>query len=133
MHLYSDLDDSGLELADDIDVAEATSLISIRASTPAPKTTTTVGMKRPTVGMKRPRTHPLPSSGNKCPRKQSGSAADCAQCRILMAQNNELRQSNALLTEQLNQCRIEAANAIDQSEAPRPGKVPKQIAETHQV
>ena len=126
MHLYSDLDDSGLELADDIDVAEATSLISIRASTPAPKTTTTVGMKRP-------RTHPLPSSGNKCPRKQSGSAADCAQCRILMAQNNELRQSNALLTEQLNQCQIEAANAIDQSEAPRPGKVPKQIAETHQV
>lgn len=112
-----------MDLTDiDVDVAEATNLVTVR---PTPRT--------PTVGMKRPRAKLLPitSTPNKCPRKQGG--LDCVKCLHLLAENRELRQLNALLTEQLNECRVEATNAIQQSEAPRPGKVPKAIAEKHQV
>lgn len=95
----SDLDDSGIDLTTDIDVEEVR---------PMPHT-----FDRPTVGMKRPRTKPLHSStSNKCPRGQS--EPDCARCQHLLAENKELKQSNALLTEQLNLCRLEGANAIQQ-------------------
>ena len=126
--IYSGLNDSGLDLANDmandIDVAEAANLISAvrpRIVTPS----------RPTVGMKRPRSHASTPTANKCPRKQRDP--DCSQCRHLLAENSELREANALLTEQLTQCRLESGNVIQQSEAPRPGKVPKAIAKKHQV
>ena len=116
-----------MDLADGIDVAEATTLTWIRET--LVRTT-----EIPHAGMKRPRQHLLPSlRANKCPRKQYRLAANCAQCRHLLEEISELKQSNALFTEQLQLCRLEAANAIQYSEAPRPGEVPKADAEKHQV
>ena len=122
MHL-SVLNDSGLDLADDIDVAEATTLISVQRRTGTPS--------HPAVGMKRPRSRPTIPTANKCPRRQP--ELDCSQCRHLLAENRELKESNALLTEQLTQCRLESTNTIQQTEVPRPGKVPKAIAEKFYV
>jgi len=119
---FSDLDDSGVDLTSDIDVEEAATYVR-----PMPHI-----FDRPTVGMKRPKTKPLHSStSNKCPRLQS--EPDCARCHHLLAEKKEFKQSNALLTEQLNLCRLEGANGIQQGEAPRPGKVSRAIAENHQV
>ena len=122
MHL-SVLNDSGLDLADDIDVAEATTLISFRPRTGTPS--------HPAVGMKRPRSRPTIPTANKCPRRKP--ELDCSQCHHLLAENRELKEANALLTEQLTLYRMESTNTIKQSEAPRPGKVPKAIAEKYHV
>ncbi|CAH3108045.1 unnamed protein product, partial [Pocillopora meandrina] len=103
------LNDSGLDLADDIDVAEATTLISVQQRSGTPS--------HPAVGMKRPRSRPTIPTANKYPRRQP----------------EELKEANALLTEQLTQYRMESTNTIQQSEAPRPGKVPKAIAEKYHV
>ncbi|XP_028517125.1 uncharacterized protein LOC110246517 [Exaiptasia diaphana] len=60
----------------------------------------------------------------KFPRKQH-----CTRCDSLLAEMNELKAANTLLTNQLNQYRSGTTDA----EAPRPGKVPKAIAEQHQM
>ena len=78
--------------------------------------------------MKRPRANL--TTANKCPRRQGGP--ECSKCLHLLAKNKELRDANALLTEQLAQSR-EAAADIQLSEAPRPGKVPRAIAEHNKV
>ena len=124
IHIFIDLDDSGVDLSMDIDVQEATSHIRI---TPG-----TFTSDRPTVGMKRPRAH-LHSRANKCPRRQTQSDPDCSRCEHLLAEIEELKESNTLLTEHLNQCRLQVANAINQSEAPKPGKVSQALAENHRV
>ena len=124
VHIYKDLDDSGVDLTMDIDIQEATGHIR---TTPG-----TFTSDRPTVGIKRPRTH-LGSRANKCPRRQTQSDPDCSRCDHLLAEIEELKESNALLTEHLNQCRLQAANAINQSEAPKPGKVSQALVESHQV
>lgn len=111
-------------LTSDIDIQDATSHIRT-----IPGTCTS---DRPTVGIKRPRTH-FGSRANKCPRRQTESDPDCPRCEHLLAEIEELKESNALLTEHLNQCRMQAANAINQSGAPKPGKVSKALAENHQV
>ena len=116
---YLGLNDSGFSsAAEDIDITEASSFL-----------TTDSAPVRPSVGMKRPRPN-LSSTANKCPRKQSGP--ECSQCLHLLAENQELRAANALLTEQLAQAREVAAD-IEQSPVPRPGKVPRAIAEHHKV
>ena len=96
---------------EDIDVLEASNIIK----TP----------ERPTAGKKRPRANPLAvaTTAKKCPRKQVAQP-ECAQCLHLLAENKELREANALLTEQLN---------AQPSEAPRPGKISKEVAERYQV
>ena len=116
VHIYIDLDDSGVDLTMDIDIQEATGHIR---TTPG-----TFTSDRPTVGIKRP---------NKCPMRQTQSDPDCSRCEHLLAEIEELKESNALLTEYLNQCRLQAANAIIQSEAPKPGKASQALAENHQV
>ena len=101
---------------EDIDVLEASSIIK----TP----------ERPTTGKKRPRAN-LPAVGTtakKCPRRQVVEP-ECAQCRHLLAEYKELRETNALLTEQLNAQRMQ----VQPSEAPRPGKISKEVAERYQV
>ena len=118
LHYCLDPNDSGFNSTADIDITEASSLI-----------TSTPKHVRPTVGMKRPRAN-LITTANKCPRRQGGP--ECSQCLHLLAENKELRDANALLTEQLAQSR-EAAADLQLSEAPRPGKVPRAIAEHNKV
>ncbi|KAL9967432.1 hypothetical protein ACROYT_G025654 [Oculina patagonica] len=122
----SDLDDSGVDPTCDIDIQEATSYIR---TTPG-----TCTSDRPTVGIKRPRTHVV-SIANKFPRRQAQTEPDCPWCKhlILLAEIKELKESNALLSEHLNRCRLQAANATNQSGAPKPGKVSKELAENHQT
>ncbi|XP_078375971.1 uncharacterized protein LOC144659419 [Oculina patagonica] len=128
-----DLDDSGVDLTGSIDIQEATRFIRAIPST----STCAESSDRPTVGMKRPRPtlSRVGSIGNKCPRKrnQSTGSPDCPRCEQLLAEIEELKESNALLTEHLNQCRVQAANATIQSGAPKPGKVSKEVAENHQM
>lgn len=114
-------------MAWDIDVGAAANVISV---SPIRATTTLIATQRPTVGMKRPRSHYGLEAAKKCPRRAD---TDCSRCRHLLAENRELKEVNALLTEQLSQCRLQAANTVQQHKAPRPGKVPKALAEKHQV
>ena len=74
--------------SEDIDVLEASSIIK----TP----------ERPTTGKKRPRANLLAvgTTAKKCPRRQVVEP-ECAQCLHLLAENKDLRETNALLTEQL--------------------------------
>lgn len=122
--IYIDLDDSGVNLTMDIYIQEATSHIRT--------TSGTVTSDRPTTGIKRPGTH-FGSRANKCPRRQTQSDPDCSRCEHLLAEIEELKESNALHTEHLNQCRLQAADAINQSAAPKPGKVSQALAEYHLV
>lgn len=121
----SEFSDSGLGCSmDDIDVLEATNII--RTSTPET-------LQRPTIGEKRPRARPTPVAGStakKCPRRQI--VPECTQCRHLLAENKELKETNALLTEQLNAQRQDPLQE-QPSEAPRPGKISKEVAERYQV
>ena len=95
----------------DIDIQEATSHVR---TTPG-----TFTSDRPTFGIKRPKAH-LGSRANKCSRRQTQSDPHYFWCEHLLAKIEELKESNALLIEHLNQCRLRAANAINQSEAPKP-------------
>ena len=70
---------------------------------------------------------PVSSTAKKCPRRQN--EPECTQCRHLLAENKELRESDALLTEQLNAQRLD----VQPSEAPRPGKISKELAERYQA
>ena len=101
---------------EDIDVLEASNIIS----TP----------ERPTAGKKRPQADPpaVGTTAKKCPRRQAVQP-ECVKCRRLLAENKELREANALLTEQLNARRMEG----QPTEAPRPGKISKEVAERYQV
>lgn len=75
--------------------------------------------------MKRPRT------AAKCPRINITMQSDlCSQCQHFQAENQELKEANRVLTEQLNQLK-ESASA-DQK-LPKPGKVPHTIAQNHKV
>ena len=123
MDLFSEFDDSGFDFStDDIDVLEASNLIQALPTTGA--------VVRPVTGMKRPRTSVLPdtSTAKKCPRRQQ--VAECAQCYHLLAQNKELKEANALLTEQLNNSRSLVGPP---GEVPRPGKISQETAERYQV
>ena len=113
------LNESDLSSAADIDNTEASSFIT---SDSAPV--------RPSVGMKRPRANLIYTKANKCPTRQG--EPECSQCLHQLAENKELRETSALLTEQLAQSR-EAAADVEQSEAPRPRKVTRAIAERHKV
>ncbi|XP_068697467.1 DNA ligase 1-like [Montipora foliosa] len=115
---YLDFDDSGVMecYTKDIDVLEASNIIK----TP----------ERPTTGKKRPRANPLTvgTTAKKCPRKQVVEP-ECAQCRHLLLENKELREANARLTEELNAQRME----VQPSDAPRPGKISKEVAERYKM
>lgn len=60
-------------------------------------------------------------------------------CRYILWMKNaftylqELKEANNLLTEQLSQCREEAANALQKSDAPRLGRVSRVLVERHCV
>ena len=101
---------------EDIDVLEASNMIN----TP----------ERPTTGKKRPRANPLAigTTAKKCPRRQV-LEPECAQCRHLLLENKELRDANERLTEELNAQRME----VQPSDAPRPGKISKEVAERYKV
>lgn len=118
LFIFSEFDDSGFMecYTENIDVLEASNIMK----TP----------ERPTTGKKRPRANHLAVGTNakKCPRRQVVQP-ECARCRHLLAENRELRETNALLTEQLNAQRME----VQPSEAPRPGKISKEVAERYQV
>ena len=75
--------------------------------------------ERPTTGKKRPQANHLAvgTTATKCPRRQVVQP-ECAQCCHLLAENRELRERNAQLTEQLNAQRME----VQPSEAPDLGK-----------
>lgn len=122
----SDLDDNGQDLAGEIDVAQAASFIANSEKSQPSNEWPSVGMKRPRV-----HAHQRASMANKCPRWQNGPS--CADCLHLWAEVEVLREGNKLLTEQLSQCREEAANALQSSDAPRPGKVSRALAEKHHV
>ena len=100
----------------DIDVLEASNIIK----TP----------ERPTTGKKRLRTNPLTvgTTAKKCPRRQVVEP-ECAQCCHLLLENKELREANAQLTEELNARRME----VQPSDATRPGKISKEVAERYKV
>ena len=91
------LNESDLSSAADIDNTEASSFIT---SDSAPV--------RPSVGMKRPRANLICTTANKCPRRQG--EPECSQCLHQLAENKELREANALLTEHLAQSREAAAD-----------------------
>jgi len=92
---FSDFDNSGfMECStENIDVLEASNIMN----TP----------ERPTTGKKLPQANHLAvgTTAKKCPRRQVVQP-ECAQCRHLLAENRELRETNALLTEQLNAQRM---------------------------
>ena len=54
----------------------------------------------------------------------------CTQCRHLLAEKQELKETNALLTEQLNAQRQDPLH-LQPSESPRPGKISKEVAERY--
>lgn len=118
LFIFSEFNDSGFMecCTENIDVLEASNIMK----TP----------ERPTTGKKRPRANHLAvgTTAKKCPRRQVVQP-ECAQCHHLLAENRELRETNALLTEQLNAQRME----VQPSEAPRPGKISKEVAERYQV
>ena len=115
------LNESDLSSAADIDNTEASGFI-----------TSDSALVRPSVGMKRPRANLICITANKCPRRRRQGEPECSQCLHQLAENKELREANALLTEQLAQSR-EAAADVEQSEAPRPRKVTRGIPERHKV
>lgn len=90
LFIFSEFDDSGFMecYTENIDVLEASNIMK----TP----------ERPTTGKKRPRANHLAVGTNakKCPKRQVVQP-ECARCRHLLAENRELRETNALLTEQL--------------------------------
>lgn len=90
---------------------------------------------RPTTGKKRPRANPLAigTTAKKCPRRQV-VVPECAQCCHLLLENKELREANAQLTEELNAEELNAQRMeVQPSDAPRPGKIPKEVAERYKV
>ena len=64
---------------------------------------------------------------------QTQSDPDCSRCNHLLAEIEEVKAANTLLTEHLNQCRSQAENAMNESEAPNPGKVSRALVQNHKV
>ena len=73
------------------------------------------------------------SRANKWPRRQPHNDPDRPQCEHLFAKIEELKESNALLTEHITSIIGGSINAINQSGAPKPGKVSKALVKNHQV
>lgn len=95
----------------DFDVGAAASLITVSDNT-----------GRASMGMKRPRAGLVSQLPPKRPR-----VSECQQCEDLLAQLEELKHANELLTSELNKFKVADGNP------PRPGKVPENLAKKYNV